>query len=197
MHVNCLAHSLGTWLTFVTLLNYHLLSKAPGYWMVDLSLRKDHKRIEIKSFLQVLEEVHGMPWGPCGWSQGRVQAESRQDLVYMTLLGSVGGGLWSSWAKAELVSSNQRSGILIIFLGTLSKVHARGRPLKMVDTFYHKGPWGSHRNLHLFAALQAALQEGLVSGPGSCRLLGHTEQNQGSNVIEQFSEPLNIYFHCI
>ena len=81
-----------------------------------------------------------------------MQAESRQDLVHVALLGSVGGGLWSSWAKAELVNSNQRSGILVIFLGTLSKVHTKGRPLEMVELFITR-EFGGVTELHLFVAL--------------------------------------------
>ena len=51
----------------------------------------------------------------------------RQDLGHMLLLGSVGGVLWGSWAKAELDSSNQKSRVLVSFVGVLSKGCIRRR----------------------------------------------------------------------
>lgn len=46
--------------------------------------------------------------GPHRGGQGRVQTDC-QDLGHMPLLKSVGGVLWGSQAKAELVNSNQKS----------------------------------------------------------------------------------------
>ena len=63
---------------------------------------KDHKRIEIEFItLQVLEEVHGTPYG----AMREVKAGCRQRSGW--ILGEYFGG---SQAKARLVNSNQKGG---------------------------------------------------------------------------------------
>ena len=72
-----------------------------------------------------------MPQGTTQGSQGRVQAERErvlEDLGHMPLLGIEGQVLWDSWAKARFVNSNQKSGVLVSFVGVLSKRCSRGRP---------------------------------------------------------------------
>lgn len=45
----------------------------------------------------------------------------QQDQGTMPLVGFVGRVLWGSWAKAEFVNSNKKSGVLVSFAGVLSK----------------------------------------------------------------------------
>lgn len=84
--------------------------------------------------------------------QGRAQTE-RQDLGHMLFLGSVGGVLWGSWAKARLFNSNWKSGVLVSSTGIISK-GTGGRPWELEESVSHQGCWGSHiRNLVLLWGL--------------------------------------------
>lgn len=61
-----------------------------------------------------------------------------QDLGYMPLLGSMGGMLWSSWAKAGSVNSNQKSRVFVSPTGVLSKGHIRHTGPGRGETVDHK-----------------------------------------------------------
>lgn len=75
----------------------------------------------------------------------------------MPFLGTLGGLLWGSRARAELVNSNQNSGDLVRSRKCIRHTGA-GRQERLV----YKGCWGSHiRNLHLLVSVAAmCLHEG-------------------------------------
>ena len=83
----------------------------------------------------------------------------------MSLLGSMGGVVWGSQAKARSVISNQKGGVLVSSTG-VHQGKALGGKEEIVD---HKGCWGSHiRNLHFLVTLRLLCREsscikGLVS----------------------------------
>ena len=81
------------------------------------SSTKDHQGLEIEKFIPHKSRMKkGMPSGTVRGGQSRVQLEGEaQELVHMPLLGSVGGVLWDSQAKARLVNSNQKKkgGVLV------------------------------------------------------------------------------------
>lgn len=49
-----------------------------------------------------------------------------QDLGHLPLLGSKGGMIWGSWARAVLVNSNQKRRVLVSFMKFLSKECTKG-----------------------------------------------------------------------
>lgn len=56
---------------------------------------------------EVLEEVHGMPQGPCGEAKKEYRKRDSRTWDSMPLLGSLSRVVWHSLAKTRLVSSNQ------------------------------------------------------------------------------------------
>lgn len=70
-------------------------------------------------------------------------------------------GLWSCWARARLVNSDQKSGVLVSSTGVrveLSKGHIKGQELGGRGDSWSQGLLGSHiKNLHLLGTLRAAL----------------------------------------
>lgn len=103
-------------------------------------------------------EIGLLPTGPGGgprhaWraqgGAGRCRQTVWQDgdtHLYYSVCGKV---LWGSWAKARLVNSNKKSGVLVSFTGVLSKGCMRGRLWEAGETVYHKGCWGTHPYLRL------------------------------------------------
>ena len=78
-----------------------------------------------------------LPTGPGRGTQHALQGQagkSRQGVGRVAgpgphaFLEWVGGVLWGSVAKARLVGLNQKSRVLVSFLGVLPKGHTRGRP---------------------------------------------------------------------
>lgn len=67
-----------------------------------------NKRTQGIEIEKVLEEVHSRSQRATWGGQGRMKAETEQDLDHVLLLGSVGRVLWGSQAKAELVNSNHK-----------------------------------------------------------------------------------------
>ena len=112
--------------------------------MVSSGPTTDHKRNwnrEVR-YLQVLWEVHPSLQGPHG--EIKAECRQRQNLGHMPLLGSVGGVLWDSQAKAGLVNSKQKSRVLVSYMGS----HLRGWPWEAEETVDHKVYCRSHiRNL--------------------------------------------------
>lgn len=84
---------------------------------------------------------------------------------------------WGSWAEAELITSNQKSRVLVSPTGVPSKGCIRRTGAGRLGRLDHKGCWGGHiRDLHLLVTLWAAIQgmhwhEGLASILGPCRPL--------------------------
>ena len=94
---------------------------------------------------------HSKPQGATQGGPGRMQTDCR-DVGHLPLLGSMGGVIWDSQARAMLMISNQKSGVWHGDL--LQGVHQPYRYWQSEKTVDHKGCWGSHiRNLYLLLPL--------------------------------------------
>lgn len=107
-------------MTVVTLLNGHLLSRAPGVWLLSHSSRNT-REIEIEVYRsQVLEGVHCIPQRAIRAGQGKIQAERTwHDLGHMPLSGSSGetGVPWLSpdWSGLnKKQTKNSRSLVRVV-----------------------------------------------------------------------------------
>lgn len=67
-----------------------------------------NKRTQGIEIEKVLKKVHSRSQRATWRGQGRMKAETEQDLDHMHLLGSTGRVLWGSQARAKLVNSNQK-----------------------------------------------------------------------------------------
>ena len=115
----------------------------------------------------------------------KAECRQRQDLGRVPFLGSVGGVLWSSWAKAGLTNSNPKRGVLVSPTGVLTKGCMMGISTGRQGGRAHKGAWGSHQELAFACDSRAC-----ASGRGECRAqapTGHPARwkgCQGSSFLE-------------
>lgn len=98
----------------VTLLNWHLLSRALGCWMVSNGSTKDLTVCFLK-YRSLLLTYHGGSTGHFSGTVGRsaqgvdaLPESMARSLGHMPLLGSTGGRLCGSWSRVRLINSNQK-----------------------------------------------------------------------------------------
>jgi len=102
--------------------------------MVSQVQQKTTKETEIENFIshkswrKYRAMACLMPAGHTGGSKQSADRREWQDLGHMPLLGFVGRVLRVSQAKARLVTSNQKSRVLVNSTGVFSKGYIRGRP---------------------------------------------------------------------
>ena len=96
-----------------------------------------------------------------------------QDLGHMPLFRSSGGVLSCFWAKAELVNSHQKSGVLVSSLGALLYRAHRRRPREVGENAYARALLGSHIRYLLLLVTLWLLSTACAGRTGPCRSLGH------------------------